>query len=65
MIHIEIAPTGVRRVLVTGDDALDQDLCLLVWPYVREHVDRIDRRLRREAPGILERLKPSVGGDAA
>jgi hypothetical protein len=57
MIHVEIAPTGVQRVVVTGKDGLDQDLCLLVWPYVRGHVDRLDRQLRREAPGILERLK--------
>ena len=55
MIHIEIAPTGVKRVIVTGRDGLDQDLCLMVWPYVR--VDRLDQQLRREAPSILERLK--------
>jgi hypothetical protein len=65
MIHVEIAPTGVARVLVTGDSPLDQDLCLMVWPYVREHIDRIDRRLRREAPGLLERLKPTAGSGAA
>lgn len=61
MIHVEIAPTGVRRVVVTGDDGLDQDLSLLVWPLVRGDVERLDRRLRREAPAILERLRSDSG----
>jgi hypothetical protein len=58
MILVEIAPTGVRRVVVTGEDALDQDLSLLVWPLVRADVERLDRRLRLEAPAILDGLRP-------
>lgn len=64
MIHVEIEPTGVRRVRVTGEDDLHQDLCLLVWPYVRDHLDRLDAQLRREAPGILSRLAPGPGAAA-
>ena len=43
MLHIEITPVGVQRVVVTGDTAAEQDLCLVVWPYIRPHLDRIDR----------------------
>jgi len=64
MIHVEIEPTGVRRVFITGLDGLDQDLSLMVWPLVREDIERLDRRLRLEAPGILDRLRPN-GGRAA
>jgi hypothetical protein len=65
MLHIEIEPIGVRRVTVTGDTAAEQDLCLVVWPYIRPHLDRIDRALRREAPGILERLREAEAGQSA
>jgi len=61
MIHVEIEPTGVRRVFVTGRDGLDQDLSLMVWPLVRADVERLDRRLRDAAPAILEQLRPEKG----
>ena len=57
MLTIEIAPVGVKRVLVTGETAREQDLTIAVWPLIRAHVDRIDLALRQGAPDILERLR--------
>jgi hypothetical protein len=65
MLHIEILPVGVRRVVVTGETAAEQDLALIVWPFIRAHVDRIDQALKREAPGILERLREPATGRSA
>lgn len=57
MVHIEILPIGVQRVVISGGTAAEQDLALIVWPYIRPHIDKIDRELRRAAPGLLERLR--------
>jgi hypothetical protein len=62
MITIEIEPTGVRRVRVSGVDGLEQDLSLLVWPLVRPHVERLDRQLRRDGAGLLGRLCSPTNG---
>jgi hypothetical protein len=62
-LHVEILPVGVKSVTVTGETAAEQDLCLVVWPYIRPHLDRIDRALKREAPGILERLREAEAGE--
>ena len=58
MLTIEIEPAGVKSVRVTGDDRLEQDLSLLVWPIIRADLERLDRRLRREGKMLLRRIVP-------
>jgi hypothetical protein len=56
MILITISPVaGVRDVLVESSSDRDEDAQLAVWPLIREELSRLDARLRREAPLLLDR----------
>ncbi len=61
MLTIEIEPTGVRAVRVSGQDALEQDLALLVWPLIRPQVERLHRTLNREGAALVRKLAPQAG----
>jgi hypothetical protein len=59
MLTIEISHKGVGAVRVHAQNDLEQDLDLLVWPLVRRDIERLDRRVRREADALLSRIAPS------
>jgi len=65
MIVIQISPAGVYEIAVQSSSLVDEDQCLALWPLVREEVGRLDARLRREGPAILDRLHLDPGGRAA
>lgn len=58
MLTIEIDPTRIRSVRITGRDVLEQDLSLLVWPLIRSDVEKLDRKLRRDGGALLRRIAP-------
>jgi hypothetical protein len=65
MIVIQISPGGVQEIAVQSPSLTDEDQCLALWPLVREELGRLDARLRREGPAILDRLHPDSGGRVA
>jgi hypothetical protein len=57
MFHVKITPAGVAEIAVHAPSARAEDIDLALWPLVREELDRLDGRLRVEAPAILARLR--------
>jgi hypothetical protein len=54
MIIVHINPVGVERVCFESESALAEDLCLAVWPLVREELNRLEKRLRKTAEKTLQ-----------
>jgi hypothetical protein len=54
MIVVHINPSGVEKVYFQSSSDLVEDLCLSVWPVVREDLNRLHHRLRRAAQKALE-----------
>ena len=54
MIVVHINPTGVEKIYFQADSDLAEDLCLAVWPVVREELDRLHKRLRKAGKRTLE-----------
>lgn len=63
-IIVQIGPSGVQHVVLESASDQAEDAQLALWPVIRQELARLDRRLRREASGILERRR-SESGDAA
>jgi len=61
MIVVQITPAGVGDIAVHAETDRDEDIDLALWPLVRDELTRLDLHLRREAPAILERLRPYGG----
>ncbi len=53
MIVVHINSAGVERVYFQSNSDLVEDLCLAVWPAVREELNRLDNRLRKAAQKAL------------
>jgi len=56
MILVKITAAGVGEVAVEALTDRAEDLDLALWPIVREELDRLDGRLRREGPLIVGRF---------
>ncbi len=54
MIVVQINPSGIEKVYFQSSSDLAEDLCLSVWPVVREELNRLHRRLRKAARKALE-----------
>ena len=54
MIIVHINPTGVEKIFFQADSDLAEDLCLAVWPLVREELNRLHRKLRNAGKKTLE-----------
>ena len=49
MIQVHIADSGVERVLFISSSNGEEDRDLLCWREIREHIDRIDKKLREQS----------------
>ena len=54
MIIVHINPGGVEKVYFQADSDLAEDLCLAVWPVVREELNRLHQKLRKAGKKTLE-----------
>ena len=57
MIVVHINPGRIEKVYFQADSDLAEDLCLAVWPLVREELKRLDRKLKRAAQATLDRAE--------
>ncbi len=57
MIIVHINPTGVEKVYFQADSDLAEDLCLAVWPAVRDELNRLHKRLRKAGKKTLEMVE--------
>ncbi len=53
MIVVHINPTGVEKIYFQADSDLAEDLCLAVWPVVREELNRLHKKLREAGKKTL------------
>jgi len=61
MIVVHINPAGVEKVYFQSPDDLSEDLCLAVWPAVREELSRLDRKLKRATKKALDNIDREAG----
>jgi len=57
MIVVHINAARVEKVYFQADSDLAEDLCLAVWPLVREELGRLDGKLKRAAQATLRRAE--------
>jgi hypothetical protein len=58
MIIVRIGAVGVERIELQPSDNVDEDMgCLASWPEVRASLNRLDRKLRRDARMVLDKLE--------
>ena len=62
MIVVQISSAGIREVVLQARDDATEDVQLALWPLIREELDRLDQRLKREGPQLLERLETGSRG---
>ena len=53
MIVVHINPAGIQNIYFESDSELTEDLCLGVWPLVRDELNRLHRRMRKAAHNTL------------
>jgi hypothetical protein len=53
MIEIHVNPVQVERVLFVAGSHLEEDFDHAAWTVIRQLVDRMDRRLRKAAAGVV------------
>ena len=61
MIQIHINPTKVEKVLFVSDSEMEEDFDHAAWQAIRPLVDKINRRLRRAAKGLIASEKDQRG----
>jgi hypothetical protein len=54
MIIVHINPAGVEKVYFQSTSDLAEDLCLAIWPVVREELDKLHGKLRKAAKKTLD-----------
>ena len=59
MIIVHIAPEGVRKVFIDAESEQRQDRDLVVWPLVRQDLNRLNRKLERLADNRKQSLPRS------
>jgi hypothetical protein len=65
VIVIHINPAGVENVYFDSTSDLAEDLCMAVWPVVRDSLERLDRSLKRSANEALKKVeRETLGGPA-
>ena len=57
MIIVHINPAGVEKVYFQADSDLAEDLCLAVWPVVREELNRLHQKLTKAGKKTLEMVE--------
>ena len=57
MIIVHINPAGVEKVYFQADSDLAEDLCLAVWPVVRDELNRLHQKLRRAGKKTLKMVE--------
>lgn len=57
MIVVHINPAGVEKVYFESTSDLAEDLCLAVWPVVREDLNKLNAKLRKAAKKTLDIVK--------
>ena len=57
MIVVHINPAGVEKVYFQAESDLAEDLCLAVWPVVRQDLGKLHKKLRRAAEKTLEKAQ--------
>ena len=54
MIVVHISPAGIEQVYFQSNSELAEDLCLAIWPVVREELNHLHKTLRKEAEKTLK-----------
>lgn len=57
MIIVHINPAGVEKVYFQAESDLAEDLCLAVWPLVREELNRLHQKLTKAGKKTLEMVE--------
>jgi hypothetical protein len=60
MIVIHINPAGVEAVYFQSDSDLAEDLCLAIWPLVRQDLERLNNKLKRGAKETLKQIESAA-----
>lgn len=60
MIVVHINPAGVEAVYFQSTSDVTEDLCLAIWPLVRQDLERLNKKLRREAEETLKQVEAAA-----
>jgi len=60
MIVVHINPTGVQEIHFESESELAEDLCLAVWPLVRDGLNQLHRKMRKAARKTAAMSGPGI-----
>jgi hypothetical protein len=63
VIVIHINPAGVENVYFHSTSDLAEDLCMAIWPLVRQDLGRLHKKLRRATKSTLELVQDNPSSD--